>query len=122
MNNPNNQGNRPGGRKPNTPPPMKGMGFGLYFILLLIIVGSIGTFMSFPEEGEVLAYSDVIAHFENEEVSAFVIEGNVLSMQLRDEDKTVLTYELPSVDIFYYDLGETITEQRKSGIIEMQDF
>ncbi|MBQ5761087.1 MAG: ATP-dependent zinc metalloprotease FtsH [Clostridia bacterium] len=101
---------------------MKGMGFGLYFILLLIIVGSIGTFMSFPEEGEVLAYSDVIAHFENEEVSAFVIEGNVLSMQLRDEDKTVLTYELPSVDIFYYDLGETITEQRKSGIIEMQDF
>ena len=122
MNNPNNQGNRPGGRKPNTPPPMKGMGFGLYFILLLIIVGSIGTFMSFPEEGEALAYSDVIAHFENEEVSAFVIEGNVLSMQLRDEDKTVLTYELPSVDIFYYDLGETITEQRKSGIIEMQDF
>ena len=73
MNNPNNNGNRPGGRKPNTPP-MKGMGFGLYFILLLILLGTIGMFLDFPKEGEAVAYSDVIAHFENEEVKAFVKE------------------------------------------------
>ncbi len=122
MNNPNNQGNRPGGRKPNTPPPMRGMGFGLYFILLLIVIGTVGTFMSFPEEGKPLAYSDVVAYFENEEVEAFVIEGNLLTMQLRDAQKTQLSYELPSVEIFYYDLGETIAEQRQNGVIEMQDF
>ncbi|MBR4875588.1 MAG: ATP-dependent zinc metalloprotease FtsH, partial [Clostridia bacterium] len=122
MNNPNNNnGNRPGGRKPNTPP-MKGMGFGLYFILLLILLGTIGMFLDFPKEGEAVAYSDVIAHFENEEVKAFVIEGNLLTMQLRTEGDPIVSYELPGVDIFYYDLGETISEQRAEGIIEMQDF
>ena len=122
MNNPNNNnGNRPGGRKPNTPP-MKGMGFGLYFILLLILIGTIGMFLDFPKEGEAVAYSDVIAHFENEEVKAFVIEGNLLTMQLRTEGDPIVSYELPGVDIFYYDLGETISEQRAEGIIEMQDF
>ena len=122
MNNPNNNnGNRPGGRKPNTPP-MKGMGFGLYFILLLILLGTIGMFLDFPKEDEAVAYSDVIAHFENEEVKAFVIEGNLLTMQLRTEGDPIVSYELPGVDIFYYDLGETISEQRAEGIIEMQDF
>ncbi|MBR5284926.1 MAG: ATP-dependent zinc metalloprotease FtsH [Clostridia bacterium] len=101
---------------------MKGMGFGLYFILLLILLGTIGMFLDFPKEGEAVAYSDVIAHFENEEVKAFVIEGNLLTMQLRTEGDPIVSYELPGVDIFYYDLGETISEQRAEGIIEMQDF
>jgi len=129
LNNPNNQGNRPGqnggGRRPT--PPMKGMGFGLYFILLLIVMGTIGTFMSFPGEAEAIAYSDVIHYFETEQVKAFVIEGSELSMQIRGEapdgkDDKVISYVLPSVDIFYYDLGDLIAEQRAAGIIELQDF
>ena len=125
-NNQNNGGNRPGGRRPNTPPPMKGMGFGLYFILLLIVLGTVGTFMDFGMQEEPIAYSDVIGWFENEQVKAFVIEGNELTVQLRPEgeskEERVVGYTLPGVDIFYYDLGETISEQRAAGIIEMQDF
>ena len=100
---------------------MKGMGFGLYFILLLVVLGTIGMFMEFPTQEESLAYSDVIGYFEDEQVKAFVIEGNKLTMQLRADD-TIISYELPGVDIFYYDLGELIAEQRAAGIIEMQDF
>ncbi|MBQ9926295.1 MAG: ATP-dependent zinc metalloprotease FtsH, partial [Clostridia bacterium] len=105
---------------------MKGMGFGLYFILLLVAMGTLGMFMNFPAEGEAIAYSDVVGYFENEQVKAFVIEGTELTMQLRPaeegKDETIVTYELPAVDIFYYDLGELIAEQRQSGVIEMQDF
>ena len=126
-NNPNNPNNRPGqngGRRPT--PPMKGMGFGLYFILLLVAMGTLGMFMNFPAEGEAIAYSDVVGYFENEQVKAFVIEGTELTMQLRPaeegKDETIVTYDLPAVDIFYYDLGELIAEQRQSGVIEMQDF
>ncbi len=126
-NNPNNPNNRPGqngGRRPT--PPMKGMGFGLYFILLLVALGTLGMFMNFPAEGEAIAYSDVVGYFENEQVKAFVIEGTELTMQLRPaeegKDETIVTYDLPAVDIFYYDLGELIAEQRQSGVIEMQDF
>ncbi|MBQ2692921.1 MAG: ATP-dependent zinc metalloprotease FtsH [Clostridia bacterium] len=105
---------------------MKGMGFGLYFILLLVAMGTLSMFMNFPAEEEAIAYSDVVGYFENEQVKAFVIEGTELTMQLRPaeegKDETIVTYELPAVDIFYYDLGELIAEQRQSGVIEMQDF
>ncbi len=123
MNNQNNQNNRPGGRQtPNRRPvnPMRGPGIGLYLILLMVVIGTVGVFMDFPQEQETVAYSDVVGYFEDEQVKAFVIQGSELTMQLRDN--SVISYELPSVDIFYYDLGETIAAQRSAGIIEMQDF
>lgn len=95
-------------------------GIGLYVILIMVIMGTIGVMLDFPDQQEALSYSDVVACFENERVEAFVIEGTTLTMQLKD--KSVLEYELPSLDVFYYDLGETIAYQRSVGIIQMQDF
>ena len=95
-------------------------GIGLYVVLIMVIMGTIGVMLDFPDQQDVLSYSDVVACFENEQVEAFVIEGTTLTMQLKD--KSVLEYELPSLDVFYYDLGETIAYQRSVGIIQMQDF
>ncbi|MBQ2691232.1 MAG: ATP-dependent zinc metalloprotease FtsH, partial [Clostridia bacterium] len=86
----------------------------------MVLMGTIGVMFDFPTGEEPLAYSDVVALFKGQQVEAFVIEENYLTMQLKDE--SIVEYELPSVEIFYYDLGETIAYQRDAGIIKMQDF
>ncbi|MBQ1270806.1 MAG: ATP-dependent zinc metalloprotease FtsH [Clostridia bacterium] len=86
----------------------------------MVLMGTIGVMLDFPTGEEPLAYSDVVALFKGQQVEAFVIEENYLTMQLKDE--SIVEYELPSVEIFYYDLGETIAYQREAGIIKMQDF
>ncbi|MBQ9966752.1 MAG: ATP-dependent zinc metalloprotease FtsH [Clostridia bacterium] len=86
----------------------------------MVLMGTIGVMLDFPTGEEPLAYSDVVALFKGQQVEAFVIEENYLTMQLKDE--SIVEYELPSVEIFYYDLGETIAYQRDAGIIKMQDF
>ncbi|MEA4919573.1 MAG: ATP-dependent zinc metalloprotease FtsH [Clostridiaceae bacterium] len=86
----------------------------------MIIMGTVGVLLDFPEDQEKTTYSEVVNYFKSEEVDAFVIKGNSLTMKLKDGK--VVEYELPGVDVFYYDLGETIAKQRDSGIISMQDF
>lgn len=93
---------------------------GLYLIALLVIMGTVGVMLDFPDGTEPISYSDVVGFFENKQVEAFVIKDTTLTMQLKDD--RVLTYELPALDVFYYDLGDTIAEQRASGVISMQDF
>lgn len=109
MNNRNNKNNR-----------FRMPGIGLYLIILLVVMGTVGVLLDFPEAQEPVTYSDVIKLFQEEKVDAFVIQGNDLTMQLKDE--SLVSYELPDVNIFYYDLGELITQQRDSGVIRMQDF
>ncbi len=93
---------------------------GLYLIALLVIMGTVGVMLDFPDGTEPISYSDVVGFFENRQVEAFVIKDTTLTMQLKDE--RVLTYELPALDVFYYDLGDTIAAQRADGTISMQDF
>lgn len=93
---------------------------GLYLIALLVIMGTVGVMMDFPDGTEPISYSDVVGFFENRQVEAFVIKDTTLTMQLKDD--RVLTYELPALDVFYYDLGDTIAAQRADGTISMQDF
>ncbi len=107
----NNQNNKKG---------MKLPGVGLYLIIALVVMGTIGVLLDFPAQQDTVTYSDIVAYFKNEQVDAFVIDGTELTIQLKDEQ--IIKYDLPGVDIFYYDLGELITEQRDAGIIRMQDF
>jgi len=116
----NNQGGRMPGRNGRNNKNFKIPGFGLYLIIFMVLMGTIGVMLDFPTGEEPLAYSDVVALFKGQQVEAFVIEENYLTMQLKDE--SIVEYELPSVEIFYYDLGETIAYQRDAGIIKMQDF
>ncbi len=93
-------------------------GIGLYAVLLIILLGTIGALMD-GQKKETVTYSDVVNYFEKEQVTDFLIKGNKLTMQLKD--KKVLEYTLPSVDIFLYDLGDTIKEQRDAGTLK-QDY
>ena len=107
----NNQNNKKG---------MKLPGVGLYLIIALVVMGTIGVLLDFPAQQDTVTYSDIVAYFKNEQVDAFVIDGTELTIQLKDEQ--IIKYDLPGVEIFYYDLGERIPEQRDAGIIRMQDF
>ena len=93
-------------------------GIGLYLLLLVVLIGTIGFLME-PRKEARLTYSDVTQAFENQDVASFVIDENELTMTMRDGSK--FTYQIPSLEIFYYDLGETIRQQRAAGTLT-QDF
>ena len=93
-------------------------GVGLYLLLLIVLVGVIGFLME-PSQEAKISYTDVTRLFENKEVASFIIDDNMLNMTLRDGAK--LKYQLPSLTIFYEDLGETIKAQRSAGTL-VQDF
>lgn len=97
----------------------KSRGFGLYIILLCILIGT--SFVLFNQSlQEEIVYSDVVRLFEKEQVKTFSISGDTIAMQLQDD--TVVKTNIPSLDIFYFDLGDTIKEQRQNGIIIDQIF
>jgi len=96
---------------------MRGIGF--YLIVLVVLLGTVGVLLT-SEPKSTMTYSDVIKDFEQEKVKSFVIKDTDLTMELKDG--SVVTYELPSIDIFLRDLGDTIAEQRSAGIIESQDY
>ena len=93
-------------------------GIGLYLLLLVVLIGTIGFLME-PRKEAQLTYSDVTQAFENQDVASFVIDENELTMTMRDGSK--FTYQIPSLEVFYYDLGETIRQQRAAGTLT-QDF
>lgn len=97
----------------------KSRGFGLYIILLCILIGT--SFVLFNQSlQEEIVYSDVVRLFEKEQVKTFSISGDTIAMQLQDD--TIVKTNIPSLDIFYFDLGDTIKAQRQSGIITDQIF
>ena len=66
-------------------------------------------------------YSDIVAHFENEEVKEFFVDNEgIIQLKLQD-DKTV-TYQLASISFFREDLGELIAEQHAAGIITSYEY
>ncbi len=93
-------------------------GVGLYLLLLIALIGMIGFLME-PGGSQDLSYSDVTAAFEQGDVISFIIDDHELTMKLKDGHQ--YQYQIPSMDVFYFDLGETIKEQRAAGTLK-QDF
>ena len=64
-----------------------------------------------------LKYSEVIGLFRGEKVESFSIDDDTLTMKLREpfRDETTLKYKLPDFNLFYADLGQTISDQLDSG-------
>ncbi len=91
---------------------------GLYLLLLVVLIGAIGFLME-PRTTRTLSYSDVTHYFESEEVESFVIDDNELTMRLKNGQQ--YQYRIPSLDVFYFDLGDIIKEQRAAGTLK-QDF
>ena len=90
-------------------------GIGFYAIIVILLVITVSVLLQQNETAPVV-YSDVIDAFQSEQVTEFVIDGSTLNATLKDG--STLSYDLPSVELFFNDLGDTIKEQRAKGIIK----
>ena len=97
----------------------KTRGIGFYIILLVVLMGTIAVLLD-TEPAPQVSRSDIVRLFEQEEVRAVTVDGDNLLLELRDG--TVISHVIPSGDIFLYDLGALIREQRASGVLESQEY
>lgn len=81
---------------------------GLPIVVLLVIVL---LFQGKPmEEGTVYKYSDIIGYFEDQQVTKYQLNLGTgdLTLTLDDEKKTKVSFELPSIDLFYQNVSDDI--------------
>ncbi len=96
---------------------------GIFYILLIgiIVFATASLFTGAPQEE--LMYSDIRSYFTKEEVKSFIIDEDVLTMEIRDgEDTKTVVYELRDVSFFVSEFKDIIAEQYDSGIIEEYDY
>ena len=84
----------------------------LYLMLLLLMIFAVNTVQQMDEADDP-TYSQVRTLFEQEKVKYFVLNGNDLGLQIREEGDKVSTvhYQLPDLSVFYSDLHELIDQQ-----------
>ncbi len=97
----------------------KTKGIGFYIIVLIVLMGTIAVLLDGEPQPQA-SWSDIVLLFEEQKVKAVTVDGDDLLLELRDG--TILSHAIPSGDIFLYDLGELIREQRSAGILESQEY
>ncbi len=95
----------------------------LYLMLLLLMIFAVNTVQQMNEADDP-TYSQVRTLFEQEKVKYFVLNGNDLGLQIREEGDKVSTvhYQLSDLSVFYSDLHELIDRQHESGVLEGYDY
>jgi len=95
----------------------------LYLMLLLLMIFAVNTVQQMNQADDP-TYSQVRTLFEQEKVKYFVLNGNDLGLQIREEGDKVSTvhYQLPDLSVFYSDLHELIDQQHESGVLEGYDY
>ena len=97
---------------------MKGKtkGLGVYLVVIIAFVALLAMFFN-GSNGKGLSYSEVLSYFKEGQVKAFILKDwSDLTMQL--DDGTVKEFDIPNFDVFIYDIGDTIKEQRERGELE----
>ncbi len=95
-------------------------GFGLYLLILLVLLAAATAALSQNSKTRQVIYSDVLTYFHNGEVMEFSVDDNVLHAKLRSGE--TFQYTIADMNLFYFDLGDTILEQQKSGKLEKIDY
>ncbi len=97
---------------------------GFYALILVILLATIFSLTSETKTVKQILYSDVIKLFESGQVESFSTSDDVLIMELREpfEGETTVSYELYSFDVFYADLGDTISRQLEDGTLTEYDY
>ena len=95
---------------------------GFYILVFVILASAVYLLVSNQgNTGTVLKYSDVRRLFMEDKVEGFIIKDNTLTIDLRDNypdtSSDIVTHELYSIDIFYMDIGDELTEK-----LEKEDF
>ena len=94
----------------------------VYILILALAFGII--WMIFGNPMDDLTYSQVVALFEKEQVSEFVVKDTVLSMKLNAPygGKDSLRVELADVEAFRQQMQPLLQSQTASGVLKSYDF
>ncbi len=94
-------------------------GLGLYLVILLVLLTAVSVVLGQTQTGtEAVKYSDVVGYFQNEKVTSFEMDNDTVKLKLKTGEQ--VQYQLAGDlgrSIFYNDLGNTIYEQKKAGIL-----
>ena len=89
-------------------------GIGFYVIVLIILIGTIAVmYNSAGNSGP--QYSEVLDYFNKEQVESFVLDGETMQIQLKDG--SIISYLMPSWNLYLTDMHDLVKEQKAAGII-----
>ncbi len=97
------------------------------FLFIIVILISLATFLLEDNAAPDPTYADVVRQFEAENVEKYVIDGGMLTMQLKkplESGQSVIVFDLTDPQVradFRIDVGELLREQRSAGIITDDD-
>ncbi len=96
----------------------------IFFILVFGILMASIVIMLGSNDTSTMVFSDIRDQFEEENVKQFVLEDNVLYMELYKpvNGSTYATYEVYSLELFYSEFSDIISQQYQDGIIEKYDY
>ena len=95
-----------------------------FYVLIFVLIACTVYMLTTSKDTDKMTYSEVKDLFTSEKVQSFVYDGtsNELTMKVRDasaKDGTKeVKYSMYSFSLFYEDLGDTIEQQYKDGIIK----
>ncbi len=99
----------------------------LLFLLIIAILVSVASFLFEGNGAEKITYAEVVRQFEAENVEKYMIDGGMLTAQLKralPSGQDIITFDLTDPQVradFRMDLGELLREQRSKGIITDDD-
>ncbi|MBR5542692.1 MAG: ATP-dependent zinc metalloprotease FtsH [Oscillospiraceae bacterium] len=99
----------------------------LLFLLIIVILISLASVLFEGDAEKKVTYAEVVRHIEAENVERYVIDGGILTMQLKrpnENGKEIITFDLTDPQVradFRLDVGELLREQRSRGIITDDD-
>ena len=104
-------------------PNKKARDVGFYSLILVVLLALIFS-MTSGKKAAVPTYSELIGLFENKQVESFTLSGAKLKLKLREpfEGQTEIEKVIPDTDKFFTDLGPTIEEQTRAGILTEYDW
>jgi len=98
----------------------RGPGLGLYFLIILLLLGAYYVFFS-SGRTMVVTYAQVENLFRNEQVESFYVEdGDKLYLNLKGGG--TVEHKLGDTYLFRAEMGDLIQEQRAAGILKDYDY
>ena len=101
----------------------------IYIVFIAVILFATAALLDQMPGEEDVVYSTVKNYFNDKAVKSFVVdEHNNIELVLRSHDKSgnetekVVKYKLRSLDMFYTDMKDMISEQYEEGVIESYDY
>ena len=101
----------------------KSRDIGFYVLIFVILIAVIFILFS-SKSSDKMTYSEIRDLFRDEQVTSFVIEDRVLTMNLKEpvNGRMVLTYDLYSFEVFYADMNDLVEQQYADGILEYYSY